>query len=96
MPPVPVPKSTSPADLGFTRRTRMVSWYDPRALVGVAIRDAIAAIFGTYADKRDQQAALPVPVDPGFGTKDELWFDMVGDMGEAFDPTYAVACTTSL
>ncbi len=91
MAPVPVPKSTSPADLGFTLRKRMVSWYDPRALIGIAIRDGIAAIFGTYADKRDQQAGLPVPVDPGFGTRDELWFDMVGDMGEAFDPTYAVA-----
>ena len=57
MAPVPVPKSTSPADLGFTLRKRMVSWYDPRALIGIAIRDGIAAIFGTYADKRDQQAA---------------------------------------
>jgi hypothetical protein len=91
MSPVPVPPSTSPADLGFTRRTRMVSWYDPRALIGIAIRDGIAAVFGTYADKRDQQAVLPTPADPGFGTRDELWFDMVGDMGEAFDPTYAVA-----
>ncbi len=91
MAPVPVPKSTSRADLGFTLRKKMVSWYDPRALIGIAIRDGIAAIFGTYADKRDQQAALPVPVDPGFGDRSELWFDMVGDMGEAFDPTYAVA-----
>jgi hypothetical protein len=91
MPPVPVPKSTSRADMGFTMRRKMVSWYDPRALIGIAIRDGIAAIFGTYADKRDQQAALPVPADPGFGGRNELWFDMVGDMGEAFDPTHAVA-----
>ena len=91
MPPVPVPKSTSRADLGFTLRKRMVSWYDPRALIGIAIRDGIAAIFGTYADKRDQQAAMPSPLDPGFGDRDELWIDMVGDLGEAFDPTYAVA-----
>jgi hypothetical protein len=91
MAPVPVPKSTSKADLGFVRRKRMVSWFDPRALIGIAIRDAIAATFGSYADKRDQQASLPLPVDPGFGSRDELWFDLVSDLGEAFDPTYAVA-----
>jgi hypothetical protein len=69
----------------------MVSWFNPLVLGATALSDIVAATFGTFADKRDTQAALPVPVDPGLDTRDELWFDLTGDLGEAFGPTYAVA-----
>jgi Calcineurin-like phosphoesterase len=68
----------------------MVSWFNPLVLGATAIRDALAATFGTYADKREQQAALPLPPNPGLANRDELWIDIAADMGEAFDPTHAV------
>jgi hypothetical protein len=69
----------------------MVSWFNPLVLGATALSDVVAATFGTFADKRDQQAALPLPSDPGLDARDEVWFDLTGDLGEAFGPTHAVA-----
>ena len=76
----------------------MVRWLSPRILIEAALRVMVSSLFGQYADKREFQAALdPQPGPPlEYGEADEedgaLWVDFVADLGDGFDPTYAVAC----
>jgi hypothetical protein len=62
------PRPTSP-DLdaqGFVR-ARPVRWFHPGELVRTGIRALLASVFGTYADRREMEAALhALPVQPEF------------------------------
>ncbi len=94
--PVPVkrgphhrPRDLSPAQLGFTRRTR-VPWLAPGLLGATALRVLLAHLFGAYLDKRELQGVLPAKVYQHADT-DELWVDYVADLGDGFDATYSVA-----
>lgn len=69
----------------------MIGWFNPLVLAATALSDVVAATFGTFADKRDQQAALPRPPRLGLEERDELWIDYTSDLGDAFAPTMAVA-----
>src|SRR5262245_37779255 len=83
----------------------MTKWFSPRLLVWAAYRDAAARIFGEYADRRTtQHLADPIPSDEplrkGFAFRYDyatgaadgaFWVDFVADIGDGFDPTYAIA-----
>ena len=85
----------------------MTKWFSPRLLVWAAYRDAASRIFGEYADRRTtQHLADPIPdveheqlrkrfvfrYDYATGAPDgAFWVDFVADIGDGFDPTYAIA-----
>jgi hypothetical protein len=71
----------------------MVSWFDPVQLIGTGVRVGVSAVFGSYSDKREIQAALAPAAKPRSEHADaeELWFDYVADLGDGFEPTYTVA-----
>ncbi len=74
----------------------MVDWLAPGELARAALKAAVSSTFGTYADKRELQAALDRHDAPPFedfaGTHPGgLWLDFVADTGDGFDATYAVA-----
>ncbi|PPK67383.1 hypothetical protein CLV40_10746 [Actinokineospora auranticolor] len=87
--PRPRPADLSAREVGFQRR-EAVRWLAPGVLVTTGLQSVIAAIFGSYADKRELQGSLDADLhDHGDGT--ELWFDFVADLGDGFDATYSVA-----
>ncbi|MGH9282250.1 MAG: metallophosphoesterase [Acidimicrobiales bacterium] len=69
----------------------MVRWLSPRELVSAGLRVVLSGLFGTYADKREIQAALPPPEAYDASGRNELWFDFVADLADGFNPTYAIA-----
>jgi hypothetical protein len=91
-----------PALDSFARRTKMVSWFDPRLLALAGYRAAMAAIFGKWADARLTEVTGPadsgvIDLRPPVGQPawDDLWLDFVADPGDAFAPTIAVAAAVS-
>ncbi len=81
----------SPTALAFSPRQRMTRWFEPVAMFRLLLR-----IWATrrMADQRQNQPDQPPKVfDFSADTDDdgELWFDYVADLGDAFDPTMAVA-----
>ena len=73
-------------------RRRMVRWFAPRQLIATGTKVLLSSIFGTYADKRELEAAL----DPEYDFVDlsqgsEMWVDYVADTGDGFDSTYSIA-----
>ena len=84
------PRPTSMTDLGFTPLRRMTPWLSPTQLFDTAMRVTLSATFGSYSDKREIEASLPdMPPEPYPGP--EIWIDYVADIGDAVEPTYAVA-----
>lgn len=77
----------------------MVDWLHPSQLAATAIKAVVSGIFGSYADKRELEAAL----HPSEGaeklydadySKDggtEFWFDYAADVGDGFSSTYSIA-----
>jgi hypothetical protein len=85
----------------------MVDWYDPRQLLDTARKTFISTTIGENADPRLVAASTtqrktfdysrklekvgidfkPIPDT----TRDEIWIDYVADVGDGFNPTYAVA-----
>ena len=72
---------------------RMVDWFSPLELARTGGRVLLASVFGSYADKREVQAALDTDDTPplGYLGRDEVWFDYVADTGDGFDATYTIA-----
>lgn len=84
----PIPKDT------FLRKYRMVGWYNVRQLAVTGIKTVISDLFGSYADRRETQAAISG--NECFEYKDEdLWFDYVADLGDGFDSTFSIASLLS-
>lgn len=76
----------------------MVGWFDPGPLVGVATNILISTLFGRHSDFRlvEALATQGAEEEHDFSLRaglprDEIWFDYVADVGDGFDPTYAVA-----
>ena len=83
---------------------RMAHWFSPWLLTKLLNNVIVSAMFGQYADRRLMVAALD-PVDEEQlkartqdfrealkpDDKGNVWFDFVADLGDGFDPTYAVA-----
>ncbi|SDK98754.1 Calcineurin-like phosphoesterase [Catalinimonas alkaloidigena] len=86
------PPAEDPARLGFTRR-RMTRWFDFRQLTRTGIQTVVSDLFGSYADRRELQACLsdPVTFQCKEAEQEELWIDYVSDLGDGFNPTYALA-----
>ncbi len=69
----------------------MVPWLSPTQLIGTGLRVFLSETFGSYSDKREILAGLAeFPPEP-YTEAPELWVDYVADLGDAFEPTYAVA-----
>ncbi len=83
------PRDMSELELGFAAQ-KAVRWLSPGVLTGTGIKALLAAIFGSYADKRELQAVLPTVLHE-HDDADELWFDYVADVGDGFDATYSIA-----
>src|SRR5215467_10463664 len=87
------PASTSPDELGFTRRPP-VHWLSPSMLASTAGQVVISSVFGEFLDKRELQGSFPSRVHderPHQTDYSEVWFDYVADLGDGFDPTYTIA-----
>lgn len=85
----PRPHSDRPEDTGFTRQ-EMTRWLSPGELISTGLRVVLSGIFGAYADKREFQEGRPSePCD--LSGNPELWVDYVSDLGDGFNPTYAMA-----
>ena len=91
-PTVPsAPRSERPQDLGFTRRS-MVGWFDPAQLARTGLQAVLSAVFGSYADKREMQAALLATDKPSdYSDTATIWIDYLADTGDGWDSTYTMA-----
>ena len=77
----------------------MIDWFSPVELGRTGVRAVLAEVFGSYADKRELQAALHQSTDAPFMTPcakrtpecTEMWLDYVADVGDGFNPTFSVA-----
>ncbi|HVR39735.1 MAG TPA: metallophosphoesterase, partial [Thermoanaerobaculia bacterium] len=91
----PHPADDSFAEIEFTPRKKMVDWLGPLQLADTGFKAVVAATFGSYADKRE----VEVSVSPFDGVEyldlsnksDEVWFDYIADLGDGFNPSYAMA-----
>jgi hypothetical protein len=88
----------------FTRRPKMVGWYDPAQLARTGAQVLVSTLFTRYDDRRDadkltagEEAARPTDysVDEAGNPRDALWIDYVADLGDGWDPTYHVAYALS-
>jgi hypothetical protein len=79
---------------------KMVGWYDPPQLVRTALDVAVSTIIGAQADHRliegfvtdiNAPAIHDYSVDAEGHPRPELWLDFVGDLGDGWNATYAVA-----
>jgi hypothetical protein len=90
--PPPRPTAETVSQLGFDRRKRMVRWLSPTQLFRTGRQALFAVLISGYADKREIQAAL---LSPGIfddrSHDPEVWIDFVSDLGDGFNPTYALA-----
>jgi hypothetical protein len=71
----------------------MVGWFDPRVLTHSAYLVAISNIFGRHSDTRLIEALASQPqneFDYSHAVGD-FWLDYVADIGDGFNPTYAIA-----
>jgi hypothetical protein len=75
------------------RHRSMVGWYDPRVLMQSAYQIAIANIFGRHSDTRLIEALASQPQSEFDYTRHpgDFWLDYVSDLGDGWNPTYAVA-----
>ncbi len=75
------------------RHRSMVGWYDPRVLMQSAYQITIANIFGRHSDTRLIEALASQPQSEFDYTRHpgDFWLDYVSDLGDGWNPTYAVA-----
>jgi hypothetical protein len=85
--PRPRPREITEEQLGF-RPQRATRWLNPGVLVSTGAQSVMAAIFGSYADKRELQGTLAAQVHHH---GDGHWLDFVADLGDGFDATYSIA-----
>jgi hypothetical protein len=69
----------------------MVPWLSPTQLIGTGLRVFLSETFGSYSDKREILAALPELSPITYTESPEAWVDYIADLGDAFEPTYAMA-----
>jgi hypothetical protein len=73
------------------KRKKMVRWLEPGELLDAGMRVVLSGLFGAYADKRELQGTLPFVVHDEYAREESIWIDYVADLGDGFNPTYAVA-----
>jgi hypothetical protein len=81
------------AEVPRFRPARMTGWYDPDVLAQSAVKLFTANIFGRHSDTRLIEALGSQPQGSFDYTQQEgdFWFDYVSDVGDGFNPTYAIA-----
>ena len=72
-------------------RHGMVGWYDPKVLLQSAWMLTLSNIFGRHSDPRLIEALARQPQGAFDFAADEVGFDFVSDVGDGFNPTYAIA-----
>ncbi|HVR40045.1 MAG TPA: metallophosphoesterase, partial [Thermoanaerobaculia bacterium] len=99
-----MPRAWDYKTLDFVRKP-MVGWFDPSQLARTGIQAVLSSVFGSYADRREVQAALAAQeilraredkTEPGppyfdYSDREDLWFDYIADVGDGFDSTYQMA-----
>ena len=88
--PPPRPETDSEGEIGFVKQP-MVCWLSPKGLAATGARVALSAVFGSYADKRELQAALQQAEPADYSSETEIWIDYISDLGDGFEPTYHMA-----
>src|SRR5262245_60288463 len=81
------------SDQPMPRRRPMVGWLHPRVLTHSAYLVAISNIFGRHSDTRLIEALASQPQNEFdySHAQGDFWFDYVADMGDGWNPTYAIA-----
>jgi hypothetical protein len=84
------------AKLKALQKSRMTSWYSPFQLARSAVDIAVSGLLGGRGDFRLLEAVMgPQPPfdysELNGAPRDELWLDYVADVGDGFNPTYAIA-----
>lgn len=71
----------------------MVGWYDPQVLIRSAWLVGISNLFGRHSDTRliEALATQPQKEFDYSSADDGLWVDYISDIGDGWNPTYAVA-----
>ncbi|HEU4409166.1 MAG TPA: calcineurin [Polyangiaceae bacterium] len=75
------------------RRSAMVGWYDPRQLLVTGMQTVVSSLFGRRADFRLLQSLQAEAIDVDYRKEAEVWVDYIADVGDGFNPTYALART---
>ena len=75
------------------RRPRMTGWFDPGVMAQSAAMMFTANIFGRHSDTRLIEALGSQPQDLfDYSVHDgDFWIDYVADLGDGWNPTYAIA-----
>jgi hypothetical protein len=80
------------------RRLPMVGWFDPGQLARTGVEVLVSTMFGRHADHRILEAlgqqgltTYDYTRRPDGTARDSLWLDYVGDVGDGWNSTYAVA-----
>lgn len=89
MPEYKIPKKIKSKPKG------MVGWYNVRQLITTGFKSIISSLFGSYADRRELQAAISENEIFDYSQKEELWLDYVADLGDGFNSTFTVASSLS-
>ncbi len=71
----------------------MVGWYDPQVLARSALLVTVANLFGRHSDSRliEALANQPQREFPFEVAEGDFWFDYVSDIGDGWNPTFAIA-----
>jgi len=92
----PPARPQSEAELGFERQS-FVRWFHPIELLRAGVFTLLGDLFGSFADKRELQAALNLPERSRLlqyldaAPREDFWLDYVADIGDGFDATYSIA-----
>ena len=72
-------------------------WFHPLELLRAGVFTLLGELFGSFADKREMQAALNLPERgrllqyASAALREDFWFDYVADIGDGFNATYSIA-----
>jgi hypothetical protein len=75
------------------RPARMTGWFNPKVMSQSALMLLTANIFGRHSDTRLIEAlgSQPQDVFDYSGQAGDFWLDYVADLGDGWNPTYAIA-----
>jgi hypothetical protein len=78
-------------------RQSFVRWFHPVELLRAGVFALLGDLFGSFADKREMQAALNLPERGRMlqyadaSLREDFWLDFVADIGDGFNATYSIA-----
>lgn len=78
------------------RTSQMTRWFDLKLLAGTLRDIAVSSLIGDRFDCRSAMASTPQPDYFDYDTPQPdnapFWFDYTSDVGDGWNPTYAIAC----